>query len=409
MIRFLIRNRTYARYWFGRWFSDLGDWVRNMTLIFLVMNLSHGSSRAIAVNMFCEFIPMFLAPVLGVFVDRWDRKRTFMWATTVRGVILVGIAWSLHYHSLYGIYFGALVGSIATVFTQTSESGLVMQMVPKDSLKTAASLKQLISSSMTLMGPPLGAGIFALIGGKGALIVAFLLFTLAAALIASLPLARFRREDVEENFASIISDLNLGWRYAKQHPLVPSILTVGFALGVSGGILNVLEVFIVTQFLGLHQTLLATMLAIQGLGMLLSVPIVNKWRIRMDFLLPVSVLIIGAGLGLMVSYPNFWVTVAGYLVFSFGNIAESTAMGTLLQTEVESEFQGRVISLLQTVSMGTMGLLMLITGWVHIYVSVQDLVLAAAAIALFSGAWVVLQRKGKSIKKIDSAEPSEVQ
>lgn len=409
MIRFLIRNRTYARYWFGRWFSDLGDWVRNMTLIFLVMNLSHGSSRAIAVNMFCEFIPMFLAPVLGVFVDRWDRKRTFMWATAVRGVILVGIAWSLHYHSLYGIYFGAFVGSIATVFTQTSESGLVMQMVPKDSLKTAASLKQLISSSMTLMGPPLGAGIFALIGGKGALIVAFLLFTLAAALIASLPLARFRREDVEENFASIISDLNLGWRYAKQHPLVPSILTVGFALGVSGGILNVLEVFIVTQFLGLHQTLLATMLAIQGLGMLLSVPIVNKWRIRMDFLLPVSVLIIGAGLGLMVSYPNFWVTVAGYLVFSFGNIAESTAMGTLLQTEVESEFQGRVISLLQTVSMGTMGLLMLITGWVHIYVSVQDLVLAAAAIALFSGAWVVLQRKGKSIKKIDSAEPSEVQ
>lgn len=405
MIRFLLENPTYARYWIGRWFSDLGDWVRNMTLIFLVMNLSHGSSKAIAINMFCEFVPMFLAPLLGVFVDRWDRKRTFMWATALRGLILVGIAWSLLYHVLYGIYLGSLIGSIATVFSQSAESGLVMQMVAKDNRKMAASLKQIISSSMTLLGPPLGAGVFSLVGGRFALLISLCLFALAAGFIASLPVDRFVRSDIDNNFTSIASDFRSGWQYSRSHPLVPSILTVGFALGVSGGILNVLEVFIVTQFLHLPQNMLATILSIQGFGMLVSVPIANRWKIKMESLLPVSVLIIGAGLGIMAAYPNFWVVIAGYLVFSFGNIAENIAMGTLLQTQVESVFQGRVISLLQTVSMGTMGFFMLITGWIHVYVSVQVLVFTAGLVALLSGIWVLLKgRVSKEVRKTDQVK-----
>lgn len=403
MIRFLLHNPLYVRYWFGRWFSDFGDWVRNMSLIFLVMDLSHGSSKAIAMNMFCEFLPMFFAPLLGVFVDRWDRKRTFMWATALRGLILIWIAWSVYQRALSGIYLGAFLGSVATVFAQSSESGLVMQMVAKENRKTAASLKQIVSSSMTLLGPPLGAGIFSLVGGTWSLTVSLVLFILAAGLIGSLPLEPFRRNDVENNLASLFSDVKVGWRYSKGHPLIPSMLTVGFALGVSGGILNVLEVFIITQFLGLPQTMLATMLSIQGLGMLISVPIANRWKIKMETLLPVSVLIIGLGLAIMVVYPNFWVVVMGYLIFSFGNIAENIAMGTLLQTEVDSEFQGRVVSLLQTISMGTMGLLMLLTGWVHVFVSVQILVLMAGAIALLSGSWVIFYRRFKGLRKTDTA------
>src|SRR5580765_3462045 len=73
-----LRHRNYRLFFAGQGLSLVGTWITRIATSWLVYRLT-GSALLLGIVGFCGQIPtLFLAPVAGVFVDRWDRHRVLV-------------------------------------------------------------------------------------------------------------------------------------------------------------------------------------------------------------------------------------------------------------------------------------------------------------------------------------------
>jgi len=82
LAKFLI-NRNYARLWYGQAISTVGDFMFTTTVtlwVATVLGKGHSWAPAATSGVFLAAVIAYAAvgPLSGVFVDRWNRKRTMM-------------------------------------------------------------------------------------------------------------------------------------------------------------------------------------------------------------------------------------------------------------------------------------------------------------------------------------------
>lgn len=388
MIQFLRGNPQFMRFWISTWTSELGDWVRNMSLMFIVLELSQGSAVAFSINMFCEFAPIFLFGFLvGAFVDRWDRKRTVLGAIVFRAIMMLFFIWAISVGSLYMIYTGSFVSAIGTLFFRASTPAFMMQFVPEEDRKMAANLRQMSMSTMLLIGSPIGTLFYMKIGASHSLLLTVLLFVAAWLLVQTVKVDN-TASDTTKTRASIIQigrDILEGFHYSWKNPILRPILFSNIFFGYGAGIVNVLEIFIITEYLGLPKEAMAILASVQGAGMLFSTFAVGKLKLPLDRLLSYGMVVMGIGLGGMVSFPSFFVTAGALVVFSLGQIGFNVGMATLMQTKVAFEYQGRSMMTVSTVFNGFMVLAMLTSGWLHEAFSIRPVVLGGGVMIILGG------------------------
>lgn len=104
--RNIITNRNFLLLWVGQIISQFGDRLNQMALIALVFKRAPGSTFELAKLMTLTIIPVFLiGPIAGVYVDRWDRRRTMFVCDLIRAVLVFLIPfYFLQFHSLLLVY-----------------------------------------------------------------------------------------------------------------------------------------------------------------------------------------------------------------------------------------------------------------------------------------------------------------
>ncbi|MCM8782581.1 MAG: MFS transporter [Candidatus Omnitrophica bacterium] len=86
----LFKNKNFFFLWFGQIISQLGDRLGQMALIGFVSLNIRGSSTEIAKALFFTILPVFLiGPVAGVYVDRWDRRKTLYICDLLRAILVL--------------------------------------------------------------------------------------------------------------------------------------------------------------------------------------------------------------------------------------------------------------------------------------------------------------------------------
>jgi MFS transporter, DHA3 family, macrolide efflux protein len=393
MLQFLHGNPLFLRYWISTWFSEFGDWVRNMTLMFLVLDLSNHSSVAVSTTMFFEFAPIFLfGTFVGVFADRWDRKKTIIYSNLSRAFLVLTFVLALYFQSIVLIYIGAFLCAIGTLFYRAPGSAFVMQFVPEEDRKMAASLRQLSISTMLIIGSGLGTTIYFWLGPVWSLIINVLCFVISALLVHTIRVPR--KEDISikkvtKGFSSVWGEMKEGFQFTWRTPIVRSLLISNIPFGIGAGIVNVSTVFVITEFLGLSEEVYGWLIAIQGAGMLLFSLIIGKSKLSNTRLISYGMVIMGIGLAGTVFYPNFFITSSFIIFFCAGQIAFNIGMSTLLQTKVDYAYQGRTMMTINTTFMGFMVTTMLLTGWLHELLTIQPLMLLGGT-AIFIGGLVCI-------------------
>src|SRR3954451_22175438 len=73
-----LRHRNYRLFFFGQGISLIGTWLTRVATSWLVYRLT-SSALLLGLVGFAGQIPTFLlAPIAGVLVDRWDRRRVLV-------------------------------------------------------------------------------------------------------------------------------------------------------------------------------------------------------------------------------------------------------------------------------------------------------------------------------------------
>jgi Na+/melibiose symporter-like transporter len=364
-----LRQRNFALLWFGGLISLAGDWVLFIALPIYVYTLT-GSTLATSAMFIAEMIPnLLLGSIAGVFVDRWDRKRTMIVANLLLALGLLPLLAVQSAQQLWIVYSVAFVESAIAQFFKPAESALLPQLVGEEHLVAANSLNALNQNLARLVGPALGGVIAGLLGLPGVILIDAASFLIAGALIALISGRPTRASQSSEATPDAVGAWVAVWRewlaglrlVRRERPIL--IVFVMLAITSLGeGIMGVLFVVFVKRVLGGGALELGWLMSAQAVGGLIGGLLVGSaGRIFAPArLIGLSGVLFGAIDLAIFNYPAFVPgIVLGLILFvvvGIPGVGFATGVNTLLQTTVADQYRGRIFGALGT----TQGLLMLI-------------------------------------------------
>ena len=148
--RRLLSNSGFRRLWFSQFVSGVGDWLVIGLLMPLVTSLSGGSSFAVAGIMIAKIIPALLfSSVIGVFVDRFDRRRTMIACDLARAALALGLLFT---NNLAIIYLIVLLMETASLFFFPAKNALIPYLVDEEDVTAANGLSYTTQQASMLIG-----------------------------------------------------------------------------------------------------------------------------------------------------------------------------------------------------------------------------------------------------------------
>src|SRR3954469_1772482 len=189
--------------------SMTGDWLLAVGLAYSVYALT-GSTLASAVALLSAFVPQVLVgSVAGVFVDRWDRKRTMVATNLLLSVGLLPLLLVSGQDWIWLVYVVLALQSCIEVFFAPAEQAFLPNVVEDADLVAANGLNAQVRNLARLFGSGLG-GVIAAAGGIRAIAMADMVTFLVAALLVTRlrtsgrALAGDAGSDVEEDAAEVV-------------------------------------------------------------------------------------------------------------------------------------------------------------------------------------------------------------
>jgi MFS family permease len=365
----LLRRRDFALVWAASLISATGDWVLLIGLPIYVYQLT-GSTLATSAMFVAELLPQIaFGSVAGVFVDRWDRKRTMVAANLLLTVAILPLVLVRSADDVWIVYLVAFTESMVARFLRPAEGAMLPRLVAKNDLVAANALGSFASNTSRLVGPTLG-GIIAGIYGLGAVAGFDATTFLIAAMLVALVRTPGRPDRSESGEASAVAAgrFRAFWRewldglslVARSQTI--RVLFVLAALSALGeGVMSVIFVVWVNRVIGGTALELGWFMTAQAIGGLIGglfVAHLTRGAPPRRVLGLASIAFGGLDALLFVSplvRPEIVIGLVIIAMVGITTVAFGAAFNAILQTSVEDAYRGRLLGAVFT----TMALLRL--------------------------------------------------
>lgn len=354
-MRELLADPDTRRLLGAQWLAQMADGLVQAAFANLLILEPDGAPlRILAVSALTLLPYSVIAPFMGVFVDRWQRRRILVVTNALRAVLLLGIAVIVRMTEVEFVLYTALllILGIGRLFL-TTKGAVLPVVLHEKALIRGNSLSSGGGMIASLFGGIAGVGSVALFDTANALLVGTVLYALAArrAALISDPLAHgLRREEaLGAATARILVELKDGaiqiWRRAGARIPLAGVFVVRTAAMIAA----ISAILIIkSEFPGAGEQvgrLSASALALgtAGVGAFLGAVIAPRLSTRWPGarLMLVGFTVSGAGivaLGGIVAIP----AVLGLtFVGGFGGFLAKVSVDALLQAELPDEYRGR--------------------------------------------------------------------
>ncbi len=229
-----LRHRNFRLFFGGQTISLIGTWMTRVATGWLVYRLT-GSALLLGTVSFAGQIPTFLvAPLAGVWVDRFDRRQVLIWTQTlsmVQSLALAALTLSGHITISRLLALSVMQGVINAFDMPGRQSFMVKMVDDKRDLQNAIAINSSMVNLARLIGPSL-AGMLIAVSSEG---WCFLVDGISyIAVIASLLAMRLHEPVVKRAAASTLSELKAGWAYVSNFLPIRTILLLFAVVSLMG-------------------------------------------------------------------------------------------------------------------------------------------------------------------------------
>lgn len=297
------------------------------------------------------FATIVIGQVAGVFVDRWNYKRTLVIANFI--LVFITLAFLLtSYLPWWVVIPVTFLQSAVGQFLGPAENALLPTLVDDKRLAAANSLNALNNNLARLVGPALGGLLLSTIGFAGVVIVDAATYLLAAILLLVVNALRVKRE--LSRVLNPYKRLFLEWQEGLQLVGQNKSLTLSFIVvaltGLGEGTISTLMAPYVSVMFGGGGLELGYIMSAQAIGGIVAGLLLanSVGRIQPLRLLGWSAVLAGLLDGLLLTYPLFYAELwPGLIVVALAGFpfaAFAAAQMTILQQESPPKARGRVFS-----------------------------------------------------------------
>lgn len=308
-------------------------------------------------------------PFGGVISDRFSRRRILMMTDLVCGILCLAISFIRNDSWMIGALIGAnIVQAIAFAFSRSANKAIITELVEKDELVLYNSRLELVMQVVSVSSPVLSFLVLQFASLRITLVLDALSFFLAFVLVALLPKKEEKTLGEKKlTFKVICADIKKGVHYIVKQREIFFLLVMASSVNFFFAAFNYLLPFS-NQLYGI-QGAYATILTMGAIGSIVGALLASKIKASMEMLLFLLAL---TGLGVMI----MGFTLPSYLTFSGNFICElfmtifNIHFFTQVQTKVEGEYLGRVLSSIYTLAILFMPIATGLMTWlpsVHLY------------------------------------------
>src|SRR5208337_323716 len=324
---------------------------------------------------------LFLGPFAGVAAVRWKRKRLLLWTQSLsmlQALILAALVLTGAIHTWHIIALSLFIG-IINAFDIPIRQAFVMQMVErKEDLGNAIALNSAMFNSARFIGPMV-AGILISMLGEG---VCFLLNGISyLAVLASLAAIRVAPRQNHNGKAPVLREFYEGIRYAFDFKPIIAILALLSVFSIAGAPYMVLMPAFAKDVLHGGAHTFGFLMSAAGIGALSATMYLASRKNAHGLIkvIPAAAGAFGFAIAAFAFSRSFTFCVFFLFMAGFSMMTQIASSNTIIQTIVDEDKRGRIMSLYAMSFMGVMPFGSLVAGSIAGKIGVQNTLLLGAA------------------------------
>lgn len=342
-----LRHRDYRYLWTGTLLMSAGQWVQQVTLGWLLYDLTGNSMLLGALNGLRALPFLVTGPMAGVAADRMDRRKLLVqtqWVLVATAILMGALVASPYLH-VWHIFLFTLITGVAWTITEPVRMSMIPSVVPKQDLANAVALNSGGFNLMKVIGPALGGALIAWFGAANNFFVQAIAYTGVLAMVYWMYIPP---HSADARKGTALARLKEGFAYVWSTPRVLALMTLAYVPRVFAVPYQTLMPVFQKDVLKIGPEGLGLLMAAPGVGAVIAVltlaSLGNRIKHQGRFLVT-SIVVLGGFLILFSQITWFPLALVSLVIVGAFQMFFLASTATILQLIVPDELRGRVLSL----------------------------------------------------------------
>jgi MFS family permease len=389
-----LTHRNYRLFFAGQTVSLVGTWLTRVATSWLVYWLTK-SELLLGVTGFAGQIPLLvLAPIAGVYVDRWNRHRVLVITQILSALqsLALAVLALMNVITVAEVIALQVVQGVINAFDTPARQAFVVEMVTdRADLPNAIALNSAMFNASRIVGPSVAGIIIALVGEGWCFMIDAISYV--AVILSLLAMHVTPRETVRRG-ARLLEELYSGWRYVSRFAPVRELLLNVALIGTMGMPYAVLmPVFASNVLHGGPHTLGILMTAVGAGALVGTFYLASRHSVLgLGKVIVFATMILSIGLIAFSLSHSLWLSLAVLPLVGAGMMLQASSANTILQTIVDEDLRGRVMAFYSVAVLGTQPIGSLVAGIVADRIGAPHTILIGAIVCAVTGAWFAYRR-----------------
>ncbi len=343
----------------GQAFSLFGSRLVQFALVWWITETT-GLASTLAFASIVAMLPqVLLGPFAGALVDRWNRKTVMMVSDSFIALVVVALAflYGTGTIQLWHIFLAMFTRSLGGAFQWPAMQATTTMMVDRESLSRVAGMNQSLQGLAAIVAPPLGAFLMQVIPIQTILLIDVATAVLAVGSLFFIKVPQPSRELTEVlGLKTVLSDMREGamfvWRWKGLRIIMGMSMVFNFLLNPAFSLLPL----VVTNHFDGGAIELGWLQSANGVGMIAGGLLLGAWGgFRKRIVTAMTSIIISGVFIAAFSFmpPELFLAALGCVfVFAVFNAMANGTFFSSLQAVIPPEMQGRVFTILMSLSGG---------------------------------------------------------
>lgn len=382
-----LKLRNFSLFFWGQLVSRVGMWMQRTAVIWVVYTITH-SAFMIGVATFAEQFPSFLFSIRGgIIADKYDRYKVILLTqslSALQAVLLTVFAFAGNYNIWMILGLSVFLG-IVNAYDVPVRQSMVNEIIEnKNYLSNAIALNSSLNTLARLIGPALSGFLLASYGAAYCFLANAISFI---AVIGSILAMHYPTIENAVHITKSRGNFKAATDHLKANKHLATIIWITalssfFVLSY----ITLLPVYAKDIFKGDATTYgwLNSSLGVGAIVGSLYMAALNK-RANFRKILFVNTIVTGISLLLFAYSHNFYLSLFFSALGGFGSICQTSVIITIIQSETEAAFRGRVMSFVVMAMFGMMPLGSLLVGYLAPIISASLTLFIQGIIAILIG------------------------
>lgn len=366
----LLINRNFALLWTGGIVSVFGDVIFDFTLfVWIAVFLGKGQSwaplAASGVGL-AALLPMFVfGPLAGVFVDRWDKRRTMLIMDALRAILIAVLILATSVVSvplfpdgrvplagqLIAIYAVVFLTSLFSQFFNPAKMALIGDIVPSAQQPRAGGLAQVTQSIAMLLAPAIAPVLALTFGIEWVLLIDAVTFVFSFLMILAVQAPIAARSVAVGQRGNLTKEFFQGLGFALRNKFIATLVVTAGVIMFGAAAINTLDIFFALQNLHVAAQYYGLLYSAMGVGMIIGAILASILAQRLGLVRTLNLSLLGVGIAILLYSRMSSFAPALVVIFfaGFFQTALNAVVGPLFLRVTPRTMVGRVFGILNPV------------------------------------------------------------